>query len=335
MLAASTGAEVTCLSASRVKGLGQLEDTLRQVQQLVKAFINLYIKKPLQLLGGEHVKVESGWPDYKIDIEATFGLWATAAVWRGLPAAHHTQQAQPMQLLGASWLQVSRPCQSRAQATKCWCCCRSREHLIAHPDFRIHTGRTCVMGVSACTWIPNRGIHGLLLPLRERNRAFALAIPTEAFGWIDREIVFYLSRTVIPKSHNTCVSYLRFLAVMAGARTWQRTMPFLVLGHSTLVIAELDWWIWSEPRCKQQGFPPPILTGCSENCYTVFYQSWNWCYQSTMRFQVLYSLTSFPCLLKKDIKKGRKAIYIGIYTKEIAITFDLSIYLYLFSDVFF
>lgn len=60
MLAASTGAEVTCLSASRVKGLGQLEDTLRQVQQLVKAFINLYIKKPLQLLGGEHVKVESG-----------------------------------------------------------------------------------------------------------------------------------------------------------------------------------------------------------------------------------------------------------------------------------
>lgn len=68
-----------------------------------------------------------------------------------------------------------------------------------------------------------------------------MAIPTEAFGWIDREIVFYLSRTVIPKSHNTCVSYLRFLAVMAGARTWQRTMPFLVLGHSTLVIAELDW----------------------------------------------------------------------------------------------
>lgn len=52
-----------------------------------------------------------------------------------------------------------------------------------------------------------------------------------------------------------------------------------------------------------------------------------------MRFQVLYSLTSFPCLLKKDIKKGRKAIYIGIYTKEIAITFDLSIYLYLFSDI--
>lgn len=151
MLTASTGAEVTCLSASRVKGLGQLEDTLRQVQQLVKVFINLYIKKPLQLLGGGHVKVESGWPDYKIDIEATFGLWATAAVWRGLPAAHHTQQAQPMQLLGASWLQVARPCQSRAQATKCWCCCRSREHLIAHPDFRIHTGRTCVMGVSACT----------------------------------------------------------------------------------------------------------------------------------------------------------------------------------------
>lgn len=33
--------EVTCLSPSKVKGYSQLEDTLRQVQQIVKALINL------------------------------------------------------------------------------------------------------------------------------------------------------------------------------------------------------------------------------------------------------------------------------------------------------
>lgn len=57
--------------------------------------------------------------------------------------------------------------------------------------------------------------------------------PCELMGIriISRNCVF-LSRTGIPMSHDTCVSYFRFLAVTAGARTWQRTMPFLVLKAS-------------------------------------------------------------------------------------------------------